>query len=773
MKKIKLIIPLLFLSILLLGQSGRENTNPVFQIGFVPSEHAFNDSVAVEIYAPQAAAIYYTLNGDEPDQNSTPYTGAFVLKNTTSVRAVAYWPGQNGKKLSRTYFIGEPPSKLPIISLSVPPSLLFDPEEGFFMLGGQAVDTLWSKPGANFWSRDEIAIHTEIFESDGQCVFRSPTGLRLFGGMSRLFPQKSLALVVDERYGENKIKHRLFGKKGPKSFKFITLRNSGSDFGKTHFRDALMTGLLHKWDIDKQAYRPAHVYINGLYWGIYNMREKVNSRFLADRHDVEKDSIDLIEHHLFLKQGSSRHYRRMLDYLNKHDLSEAAAYKHIQEQMEVNNFLNYQIAQIYFDNQDAGGNIKYWRPQTPNGRWRWILYDTDWGFGLHDPKAYENNSLAFHLEPNGPKWPNPPWSTFILRKLLENPDFERAFVNSFADHLNTTFHPYRVDKHIDRYYESLLMEIPRHLARWRLSREEWEDAIQVLHTFARKRPQYVQMHLMERFNTGGVREVEASATKGGRIVINRQVKVRQDTFKGVYFENYPIVVQVFPDFGYRFSHWEGDLSGDRREHVLTLDQNKTSVRAVFVRYDHPLAGKVIINEISANNRSSKDWVEILNYSDEKINLKNWVFADSKHEFTLPDISVAPNDYLILCENAEKFKQKFPMAYNVVGNTGFGINKSQEMLTLYAETGAMVDSVSYDVMPNDSTFTFSFLLPHMNNANFNNWRQLEGVGTPNAPNPYYVESRIRLIQGEWGQFGLLTSALLICLMLLVLRWRKLI
>ena len=114
---------------------------------------------------------------------------------------------------------------------------------------------------------------------------------------------------------------------------------------------------------------------------------------------------------------------KMLKYIKKNDLAQQEHYDYIKTQMDVNNFMTYQITQIYCDNQDGGGNIKFWRPQMPNGRWRWILYDTDWGFGLHDSKAYKNNSLAFHTEPDGPKWPNPPWSTFILRKLLENPEF--------------------------------------------------------------------------------------------------------------------------------------------------------------------------------------------------------------------------------------------------------------------------------------------------------------------------------------------------------------
>ena len=181
-----------------------------------------------------------------------------------------------------------------------------------------------------------------------------------------------------------------------------------------------MTSLVEDWDLEIQDSRPSHVYINGKYWGIYNIREKVNRFFLQEHTDVDIDSLDLMEHRMSLKRGNAIHYQKMLKFMRENDLSDPANYAYLNSLMEVNNFMDYKIAQIFFDNQDAGGNIKFWRPQTPSGKWRWILYDTDWGFGLHNDKAYKNNSLAFHTKEGGPAWPNPEWSTFILRKLFKN-----------------------------------------------------------------------------------------------------------------------------------------------------------------------------------------------------------------------------------------------------------------------------------------------------------------------------------------------------------------
>jgi len=612
----------------------------------------------------------------------------------------------------------------------------------------------------------------EIFENDGHSVFNSLAGMRLFGGMSRLFPQKSLALVARERYGDKRFHHPVFGKDGLKSFKFLVLRNSGSDFGHAHFRDALMTGLLSDWDMDKQDYRPAHLYINGSYWGIYNIREKINRYFIADRHKVDKDSIDLLEHRYNLRRGNKAHYLRLLRFLETRDLSNPAHYAWVQTQMDVDNFMNYQIAQIYFDNQDAGGNIKYWRPQTPDGRWRWIMYDTDWGFGLHDEKAYRNNSLAFHTEPNGTFWPNPPWSTFILRKLLENPEFKSAFITRFTDHLNSTFHPERVNAAIEEKYRQLLPEMPRHLARWRLSRQKWEREVEVMRSFATERPAYVLSHLQAKFKPGQLRELHAGATPGGALVINDHIEVTaaDGDFSGRYFESLYVRLKAVALPGYRFSHWEGIKEDEGlREITLRLPREGFSTRAVFEPFRHPLADKIIINEVSPNNPGAGDWIEVHNTTRTHVNMGGWIIADARHEAVLPaEASIGPRDYLIICRDALRFRQAFPQAHNVFGAMDYGLHKREERIALYSADGALVDQMHYQLTPTDSIFSLSLLLPHLNNEDPQNWTQTMHEGTPAAANPYYVQSRISSIQKDWLEIGIATGVLLIAMMLLYLR-----
>ena len=734
-------------------------------VSFSHSGGFYPEPVKLVLSSTPDSKIYYTVDGSTPGSHTTLYRGPILITNTAVIRAVAYTGKKRSDFQTHTFFIQEPESQLAVVSVAVTPRVLFDPDGGMFMAGSLASDSLWFRPGANFWSRKEVPVQVELFEPDGKCVYNRQTGFRLFGGMSRLSPQKSFALVARKQYGKARFDYALFGEDNPKDFKYLVLRNSGSDFGKSHFRDALMHELVKDWDLESQAYRPAHVYINGRYWGIYNIREKINRYFLEDHQDVNRDSLDLLEHKDLLRRGSRSHYTQLLRFIQKNDLSDPRNYAYVCSQMEVENFMDYQIAQIYCDNQDAGRNIKFWRPRTANGRWRWILYDTDWGFGLHDAQAYKNNSLAFHTAPNGPAWPNPPWSTFLLRKLLENPDFRRQFVTRFADHLNTSFHPDRVNTAVEAIYQALAPEMDRHLNRWRIPGNKWKDQVDIIRNFALERPEHVRMHLMEMFDTGAQVPVSLTASNGGAIWVNEHLNIEAAGLNGFYFERMPLKITAIPRNGFRFSHWEGlDNSGKQAPRTLVIylqKQKPVHLKAVFVPFKHPLSEQVVINEISPNYKKASDWVELFNTTKEPVDVSGWILADAGHEFRLPPNSIIqPRDYMIICQDAGRFSEAFPKAYNVIGGLSFGLNRRAETLSLYTGQGASVDSAGYALTPSDTSFTWSLLLPGLDNADPSNWQRITGIGTPNAANPYYLQSTVRVSQVYWVRIGMLLGILVV-------------
>ena len=145
------------------------------------------------------------------------------------------------------------------------------------------------------------------------------------------------------------------------------LRNSGNDYNNTHFRDGLVSVLSDRAGVTAQAYRPAVVYLNGAYWGIQNIREKINEHFIASHFNTNPDNIDMLEKDNQVIHGDETHYNDLINFIETNDISASDNYGVVTSAMNVNNFIRYNITQIFTDNWDwPGNNIKYWRSRAPN-----------------------------------------------------------------------------------------------------------------------------------------------------------------------------------------------------------------------------------------------------------------------------------------------------------------------------------------------------------------------------------------------------------------------
>ena len=708
-----------------------------YKVTFSKKSGKYGQAIQLTLLNNSDGKIYYTLDGSNPTKASLLYSKPISIDKTTVVRAMVQYGKKSGSVYTETYLINEN-TTFPIVSIAIKPETFFNKTTGWFYPGPNA-EKEYPFTGANFWTRSEEKANVEIFESDGQQVFNSAVGIRLFGGMSRGFPQKSLSITCRKEYGASCIEHQIFPNKKEDCYKHLVLRNSGSDWGKTHARDGIITGLLDDVDVSKQAYRPALVFINGAYWGIYNIREKINRHYLEYEFGVDKDKLDLIEHKQSVKVGGIKHYDKLKKFMTDNDLSIPDNYAYVKTQMDVDNFMIHSIVQIYIDNMDGGGNIKFWRPQTENGRWRWILYDTDWGFGLHSDKAYKNNTLKLQTAADGPNWPNPPWSTFILRQLLKNESFKEDFILKFSDFMNTVFKTENVIRQIDDKQKHLEPEIQRHIKRWGLSHKYWLKQMDIMREFARQRPTYMRGFISEMFEVGDLATVQIEINKGGYINLNNNIDVKSQKFEGKYFNHQPIIIHAIPNRGYQFSHWE--IKGKKVKGTslkLTLKQSNNQLKAIFKPSSAQENDKVIINEIAVNNAETGDWLELYNATNDTIDLTNWVLSDLNHEYIIPYGKIQPRGYAVLCAQKNLFEKTFPNIKNTIGNVPFGLDKRGESLKLYTSNNALVDYFSYQLDKSSSPFTLSLKDPSLDNSMLQHWEISIGNGTPCDINPTYAE-----------------------------------
>lgn len=695
------------------------------------------------------ALIYYSTDGSIPSKKSEKYSGPLYFSKTVNLQAIAIdKKGKKSELLTRIYLIAEPNTNFPIINLTVNPSALFDNRSGLFKKGNNA-SSEHPYYGANYYSKREIPCYMEFIESPDTSgkralVFSGKLGFSIFGGVSRVFPQKSIALYARSNYGPSYITHQVFPELKYQKYKRLVLRNSGSDYGETHFRDAFITSMGKQMGLDVQAYRPALVYINGRYWGILNIREKLSKFYFEQHYDIGRDSIDLLENRFYEKAGSRKHYQKMQAFMGKNDLSVQENFDKVAQMMDVDNFMEYQIIQIYIDNQDAGGNVKFWRPQKPDGKWRWVLFDTDFGFGHYSKGGYKFNTLKMFTASDGPVWPCPPWSTFNLRMLLKNEDFKTKFISRFCDRLNSTFEGRAVIARIDSMAARIKPELPRHWKRWELNPKDWEFRVNQMKEFALKRPAFMRYFLQKMFpEIGEEVQVFIDIDGAGKIILNEVVDIKK-AFKGYYFQNLRIELKAEPYFDNLFSHWEinGQKAGNNRRLELGFDSEKINIKAVFVKGISKDVNKMIINEISCRDSNSGDWIEFYNNSNTDLNVKGWTVIDeSKNSFVFPDVVIPAKDYLVVCKEEEKFRKMFPDKINFIGKLGFGLGAKRDRIEVYDGLGLPIDSVSYNVGASKDSVFLSLALRDFesDNSNFKrNWKYDKKGGSPGKINPQYLQ-----------------------------------
>ena len=555
----------------------------------------YDGTESIEIAVSGAdTTVRYTLDGTEPTETSTTYAGPLALTQTTVVRAAAFAPGRAmSDVVSRAYFVGES-SVLPVFSLVTDPAGFFSDEDGIYVEGTNGITGRCREYPVN-WNQDwEREVHLSFFEPDGAgghtLVLEQGAGVQIFGGCSRIYPQKSLSLHARSRYGASDFAYRFFKDVDVESFDDLVLRSSAQDWWRTMFRDGMIQTLTRHMDLDGQAYRPAIVFLNGEYWGIHNLREKLNEDYVAGHYGIDDDDVELIEG---TWSGQSDHYDA-LDDLLAGDLNTPEVFAQVEARMDVDQYLSYLIAEIYSANADwPGNNLKLWRPKTPEGRWRWMFFDTDFGFGGNAEGQYNSNTLALATDPSGPDWPNPPWSTYLFRRLLTNDDFRHTFVQRMAAHASTTFDPQRVLATIDSLQTNVAPEIPRHKARWPQSisfGSSWDELVGIMRTFSTARPGSIRSHVTNYFD-----EVEGSArltlttTSGGRVYAEGvpMAPLRLDgtpeaasVFEPIFYRGVPLELVAVPEEGYVFAGWSGlvDTTADTLSVVLT---ESTSLTATF------------------------------------------------------------------------------------------------------------------------------------------------------------------------------------------------
>ena len=732
---------------------------PEFSIG---SGFYDQNQLSLELSVPnESATIYFTLDGSIPSIHGLPYEYPIVINSNTVVRARAFLDQWVPSEIeSKTYILEDDLGEmgLPAIFISTDNNSFFDEDTGMYVMGPNAE---WQFPyfGANFWEDWERPIHFEILEVDGS-GYNANAGAKIFGGWSRAFPQKSLSIFSRSYLGPSSFDYQLFPDSETSSYEAFVIRNSGNDWESTVLRDGFTTSLAHDLDIDLQKYRPTILFINGEFWGIQNLREKVNEHFLSSKHSIAPEHIDLLDlegiNDENIVHGTNSDYKILLDYLNDQDMSEPIVQNALENWIDIESYMSYQAFQIFVDNRDwPGNNIKFWRDHRVGGKWRWILYDTDFSFSIWDANAYNFNTLGFALEPNGPGWPNPPWSTFIFRKMMENNYFKNSFINIYCDMLNTVFQPEFISERLDSISGNIASMIPTHRDRWFNSGNwpnsaiNWEARLNNMENFGNQRRIRAIGHIIDEFDLPNIAQVDLSVTPpfGGYIEINT-LDIKESNWQGYYFPSVPIEVKAIQNDGFEFSHW---LQFPDSSNSMRIDiTDPFYLTAVFIQSELS-PGSIVINEINYNSNDdheSGDWIELFNPGEMEIDISNWVMKDDndQHSFTFPDETIINSEnYLIIAGDLDLFYNNYSNDIPVIGPFDFGLSGGGDQIRIYDDLGALMDSVKYDdvepwpIEADGGGPTLELINPSSDNSLPQSWTSSQQYGSPAEQNTNFLSA----------------------------------
>ncbi len=411
------------------------------------------------------------------------------------------------KELSRTYRIEGTPKSLPIVSLMSDPKNFFDDATGIYVPGNvYKANPDWSSiwgTGNYFQSGSawERPVSIALYDAAGTQLSSQLAGVRIHGSGSSALPEKSLRIYASKDYDASQplLTTSLLSSSGLTSFKRLILHASGQDSLDTKIKDCAFQSLLPNATLDAMACAPIAVYLDGEYWGLHMLRERYDEYYLSAHHGLDKNNIVVMNGDDTLDVGQDSDvadYTSMVNYFRTTDLTVEANYAAAQTRLDLNNFIDYMAAEIYIGNTDwPVRNIKLWHARTADpasptygdGRWRWLLYDTDYAFLSASEPTLANVLVKDFLSESVS-------TKVIFSSLSRNPAFRKQFSDRMKALLDTTFSSASVAGQITSFYNRVLPEMPAHIDRWHypVSLGNWQGSVNGMGTFAAQRPAYIR-----------------------------------------------------------------------------------------------------------------------------------------------------------------------------------------------------------------------------------------------------------------------------------------
>lgn len=457
---------------------GKANNSGTMQISYTPlfSQKAgvYNNVEKISLDISCDGTTYYTTNGNTPNTSSKTLNDTLTLTSTTVVKAMCYESGRmTSDVVTNSYIINEDHT-LPVMSVTINTN-------DFSSINRNLWEVDYEKPG-----------YAEFFE-DGES-FSIPMGVKLFGGAARGFPKKSFLLSFRKQYGVSALNYQVFKNRNNSSYDEIVLRTASQDEENAMIRDVLGTSLVDgTTNLDVQAYKSIILYINGKYWGIYFIREKVNENFIASHYNVDGSKTDIVRIAGDVTSGTASNYNKLMSYVESHDLSKKEYYDYVASKVDIDSLIDFWVAETYVTNNDIVNCRFFSNPDIDGGKWNYIFYDLDFAF-----YNYSRNYFTFSTSTSGMNSKGYP--TTLLRKLLKNEEFEKRYLERLSYQLKNIWSEENIMKRYNEILAEITPELGRDFSRWNKSKTEFNTELGRLKTYIDKREEYLIKQAKAFFN---------------------------------------------------------------------------------------------------------------------------------------------------------------------------------------------------------------------------------------------------------------------------------
>ena len=655
----------------------------------------FTTGFDVHVKIPSGTTLRYTMDGSTPTHSNGEIStnGVFPVSGTTVLRLRLFSDDKlPSAVVTRSYIYKDRDYYLPIVAVSTDPRNLYDDQIGCYVNGKNGIIGRGSKVKSNLNMDWERPVNFEYLTAEGKMVVNQEASFEVAGGYSRHFEPASFKVQAKKMYdGNGHFDYPLFAGKPYCKYKQLLVRNGGNNNrtdGGPRIKDAITQQVLTTigFYVDAQEYQPVHLFINGKYIAMMNVREPNNRFHGCANYGFDDDEMDGFEYSggSYHQKGGDREAFDKLISLSAEAVTDVG-YAEVEKLLDMDEFVRYMATICYTGSYDwllNGNNVKGYRTWR-DGKFHFVFFDQD--------LTWERTNNVEVIE-----GVNTNEVLVLYNNLKRNKTFRQQFVAAYCILHSSVYTPerckYVADSICDMVKGALSFDRRSTTQTYnKMQKEMWGEAFRQERIKSLVKAYELPECLIVNIGTN---------CKFARIRIGG-MDVPFGRFSGEIFPAASVATEA-PE-GYRFIGWkdqDGSWVSNEKEFSITKKGMYTAVYSEIQEGISPLC----INEVSAANKifvndyaKRADCIELYNRGREPIDVAQWFFSDDENAPTKYKIDVVstvntviqPGRHLVIWCDAKPSLSEPHLPFKLD-------NADSSFLFLQSADGTWRDSICYNV-----------------------------------------------------------------------------